>query len=394
MILRRGWLPAAADAWSACLAVACSAALLWPVARADAQRPTFGPTLFWDGGLINVPAAAVAPLGGDLAFTFTRLALDSAALPVGAGKTASYNVSLSASLWGRGEVGISVFSGDLKSGLFGKLMLFDQTDATWRRGLVHWLPSIAAGIRNVGTERSLSRLATTDPSSSLRTAGSVYGVVTRTFVLVQGENPYRPTSQISLTAGRGTGLFSDDGGMGNRYAGAATGGTFGGASVDFATGPYGTLSFMAEQDGWGLNAGARIEWRGVRIAALATDMGSASSQSAASGSAAGRYTGPKVALTVGWQANVQALVRGDALARRTEQMQAEQGDLDRQARLAQQRIDVISGQIDALRALAMQERDAERSVLERQLQEEQAALRRLQELLRAREAARKPPEAR
>ncbi len=362
-----------------------------PGALARAQRPTFGPTLFWETGLVNVPAAAVAPLGGDLAFSFTRLALDSAALPPGAGKAASYNLSMSASIWGRAEVGISVFSGDLRSGLFGKLMLVDQTDGIWRRGLVHWLPSIAIGVRNVGTEKSLNRLAISDATSSLNTTGSLYGVATRTFVLAGSETPARPAVQLSITAGRGTGLFSDDGGMGNRYASAATGGTFGGASLDFATGRFSSLSLMAEQDAWAVNAGVRLDWRGVRVAAFATDVGHSGDDAPAPG---GRYTGSKVALTVGWQVNALSLVRGDALERRTQQLQAEQGDLGRQVRLAQQRIDVIEGQIDALKAIASQEQTAERSVLERQLREEQEALRRLQELIKAREAVKRPPEPR
>ncbi|MEA3245281.1 MAG: hypothetical protein U9Q74_03900 [Gemmatimonadota bacterium] len=365
---------------------------LVPLPAALAQRPTFGPTLFWETGLVNVPAAAVAPLGGDLAFNFTRLALDSSALPAGVRKAASYNLSLSASLWGHGEVGISVFSGDLKSGLFGKLMLVDQTDGIWRRGFVHWLPSIAIGVRNVGTEKTLNRLAVADESSSLNTLGSLYGVATRTFVLAPGETPARPAVQLSLTAGHGTGLFSDDGGMGKSYASAATGGTFGGASLDLATGRFSSLSLMAEQDGWGVNAGARVEWRGVRVAVFGTDLGNAADAAGAAGAPGGRYTGSKVALTVGWQANALTLVRGDALERRTQQLQTEQGDLARQVRLAQQRIDVIEGQIDALQAIASQERNAERSVLERQLREEQEALRRLQDLIKAREAAKRPPE--
>lgn len=374
----------------AAMALAVLAALV-PQRDAAAQRPTFGPTLFWETGLVNVPAAAVAPLGGDLAFNFTRLTLDSTALPAGVGKTASYNLSLSASLWGRAEAGISVFSGDLKSGLFAKLMLVDQTDGIWRRGLVHWLPSIAIGVRNVGTEKSLNRLAITDPSSSLNTLGSLYGVATRTFVLAPGETPARPAVQLSLTAGHGTGLFSDDGGMGKAYASGATGGTFGGASLDFTTGRFSSLSLMAEQDGWAVNAGARFEWRGVRVAILGTDLGSAG-DAIGSGPSPGRYTGSKIALTVGWQANALTLVRGDALERRTQHIQLEQGDLARQVRLAQQRIDVIEGQIDALKAIASQERNAERSVLERQLREEQEALRRLQELIKAREATKRPPE--
>lgn len=355
---------------------------------ASAQRPTFAPTLFWESGLINVPAAYASPLGGDLAFNFSRLALDSASLPAGLAKPASYNLSVAASLWGRGEVGISVFSGDLKSGLFGKVVLVDQTDGIWRSGLIHWLPSIAVGIRNVGQEKSLNRLALVNGAGNLNTAPSVYGVATRTFVLAHGENEARPTAQLSLTAGRGTGVFSDDGGLGPRYAKASTGGTFGGASLDFATGRYSLLSLMAEQDGWGVNAGARLEIRGVRVAVYAAELGAGTAKA---DPAAPSYVSQKVAFTVGWQANILTLVRGNRLEQRAEKLQQEQGDLQRDARMAQQQIDVIEGQIEVLRAISSQEKSAERADLERRLREEQDALRRLQELIKARDAARKPP---
>src|SRR3972149_1612285 len=85
-------------------AVLASAVLLAPLAI-GAQRPTFAPTLFWDSGLINVPAAYASPLGGDLAFSFARLALDSARLPATQAKDPSYSLSVAVSLWGRGGAG-------------------------------------------------------------------------------------------------------------------------------------------------------------------------------------------------------------------------------------------------------------------------------------------------
>ena len=124
-------------------------ALMAIATTASAQRPSFSPTLFWDAGLINTPAAYVAPLHGDLALNFSRLGLDSAKVGGAFGKSASYNVSASVALYGRAELGVSVFSGDLKSGLFGKVLLWDQTDGIWRSGLMHWLPSAAIGFRNL-----------------------------------------------------------------------------------------------------------------------------------------------------------------------------------------------------------------------------------------------------
>jgi hypothetical protein len=364
---------------------------------AHAQRPTFASTLFWDSGLINVPAAYASPLGGDLAFNFSRVSLDSANLPSLQAKQASYTLSLTASLWGRGEVGISVFSGDLKSGLFGKFVILDQTDGIWRRGPAHWMPSLAVGVRNVGTEKSLNRLALSG-TESFSTAPTVYGVATRTFVVrpADDRDPTRPRTQLSLSAGYGTGLFKDDGGLGKQYASSATGGLFGGASFDISTGKYSSVSILAEQDGWGVNAGARADVRGLRIALFATELGAGTAKATASSApgnpvvATGGYSSQKIAMSVGWQANVLTLVRGNRMDQTTAKLTQAQGNLQREARFSQQRIDVLEGQIDALRAVASQEKFAERAELERRLRDEQEALRRLQILIKTREAAKKP----
>jgi hypothetical protein len=364
-----------------------------------AQRPSFAPTLYWESGLIQVPAAYVPPLGGDLAMTFVwARGVTGGAGPQGRPVDGNYNFAASTSLWGKAEVGISLFSSDLKNGLFGKLMLWDQTDGAWRRGVAHWLPSVAVGARNVGTQTALDRFTNTDTAGTFSTSPSVYGVMTRTFVLSPGERPDRPKAQLSLTAGKGAGLFSDDGGYAD-YGNASTGGVFGGVALDLAAGRHSTFSVLVEHDAWGVNAGVRADLVGLRISAQYLVSGRERVTAATVGGGPGGASGTPVrdvgggglALSMGWQTNFLALARGDRLEARTTNIEQMQGDLARQMRLSQQMIDVIEGQIDALRAITTQERNAERAELERRLREEQEALRRLQDLIKQREAARKPP---
>ena len=179
--------------------------LLAAFAPLHAQQPQFAPTLFWDSGLINTPAAYVSPLGGDFSLNFSRLSLDSVKTPSFA-KSSGYDFSLSASAWGRADVGISLFSASLKAGLFAKVMAWDQSDGIWRTGLIHWLPSFAVGVRNLGSESSLNRFGQ-ENLGDLKTAPTLYAVATRTMVLRQGDEGSRPAAQLSLSAGYGNGLF-------------------------------------------------------------------------------------------------------------------------------------------------------------------------------------------
>ncbi len=351
---------------------------------AMAQRPNFGPTLYHESGLINIPAAYVAPLGGDVSFSLSRVTLGAAGSSVGDAQATNSTLTAAMSLWGRGEVGISVYTGPLNSGLFGKALLIDQTDGIWRRGLRHWLPSVALGVRNIGGEGGLNRLGIT-ASPKVNQSGSFYGVATRTTVLkADALDPTRPKVQFSATAGYGTGLFKEDGGLGTAYAPSATSGLFGGGSFDFVVGRYSSVSLMIEHDAWALNAGARLDVQGFRLSLYRADLNGSS--------AAGQdFTAPKMAIAIGWQAHILTILRGNRLEERTARAEAQQGDLERQIRIAQQRIDAIQGQINVLQAVASQQRSAERAELERRLKEEQDAMQRLQDLIKARDAGKKPP---
>ncbi len=349
-------------------------------APAAAQRATFTPTLYWDSGLIDTPAAWVAPLGGDLSFHATRVQLDSTARlgPKGSGQ--SYNFSVSASLWGRAEVGASVFTSDLKGGLFAKGLLWDQMDGAFRTGLVHWLPSMAVGMRNVGNESGLTRWA--EPGTAgFNTSPTLYAVATRTFAMGPVSEPgARGATQVTLNLGAGNGLFSDKGSAGAAYAKHATGGFFGGAKVDFATSRFSTLALMAEHNGWDFNVGAVYEVRGLRVAAylLEADAGSPSATS---------WSYRKAAFSIGWQTNVLALARGNKMEERVAQMERERDQLMREIRAGEARVSAFELQLRSVEGATEADRRAQRELLEQKLKEEQDALKRLQERLNAR----KPP---
>ena len=349
---------------------------------AHAQRPQFGPTIFWDAGLINTPAAFVAPLGGDLSFSFARMTLDSAKALPGIGKSAAYDFSASASLFGHAEVGISVFSGDLNGGLFAKGLVWDQTDGTYRTGMLHWLPSVALGIRNVGTERGLDRFGRTG-QAGFNTSPTLYAVATRTVVLAAPEEGTRPRAQLSVSAGIGNGLFVEDGGLGKAYARSSTHGLFGGAQVQFATGRYSSLSLLAEHDAWDVNAGAQAEWRGLRASLYATELGAGSGT-------AGSVAYRKIVVALGWQTNASALLRGNRMDERIAEIGRQTGQLRADIAASEQRVRALDAQITALKSAEAAGLATERMNLERRLREEQDALKRLQELLKAREAQKKP----
>jgi hypothetical protein len=364
-----------AAGWGVLVVALVSSAMARPAA---AQRATFTPTLYWESGLIDTPTAWASPLGGDLSLHATRVQIDSTA-PLGprGSNGQSYNFSLAASLWGRAEVGVSIFTSNLKGGLFAKGILWDQMDGAFRTGLVHWMPSVAVGMRNVGDESGLTRWA--EPGTTgFNTSPTLYAVATRTMALSAASEPgARAKSQLTLNLGVGNGLFSDDGGLDTLYAKHAMGGFFGGAKLDFATSRFSNLALIAEHNGWDLNFGAVYEVRGLRIGAylLEADAGSASANS---------WSYSKAAVSVGWQTNLLALVRGNRMEERVAQMEREREQLTREIRAGESRVQSLEGQLRSVEGATEADRRAQRELLEQKLREEQEALRRLQERLNAR----------
>ena len=302
--------------------------------------------------------------------------------------TSRYVFSLSASIYGRAEVGITVFESDLRNGLFAKALVWDQTDGIWRTGILHYLPSVAVGVRNVGSESGADRFGDTR-TAGLSTSGTMYAVATRTFVISAGDGDAsndigpRPKVQLALNAGMGNGLFKNDGGFGTRYAKSATGGVFGGAQLQFATSRYSTLSLIAEQDAWDVNLGASFDVRGLRANLYLTELGAGTGNG-------GSLAYQKIAFSLGWQTNLSALVRGNRMERVTEAYARTAEQLRQQIAAGETRVKALDTQLKTMQTAQQTDVSAQRAELERQLKEEQDAVKRLQELLKAREAPKKP----
>ncbi|MDQ8153805.1 MAG: hypothetical protein P3B98_04000 [Gemmatimonadota bacterium] len=348
-----------------------------------AQRPQYGPTLYWESGLIDIPAAWIAPLTGDLAINVSRIGFDSVGQST-VKRGPELNVSVATALFKRAEVGVTIFSSALDAAAFGKLLLWNQLDGEYLTGLVHWLPSAAVGVRNLSSIKRLDRWARSgNLPPGVSTAPSIYGVVTRTLVLSRTEDK-RPKVQFGATAGFGTGLFREDGDLGFDYSRNKTSGVFGGGKLDIRTGRFAVLSLMAESNAWDFNVGALWEVRGLRVGFSVTELGA--------GSAAVTPHYPvgyqKINLQLGWQTNVVGLVRGNRLERQAEQMERRSQELMREMTATEGRIASLTARLKSIEGKSAADAASERESLERALREEMEALQRVRDRL---QKGTKPP---
>jgi hypothetical protein len=253
---------------------------------ARSQAPPFSSTLRYGSGYFDVPAAIVLP---SLAFRATYSAFrvdvsrDPEVDPSGAvsdpGEARSGfhgDAAFSLGLWDRIELGTTLQSfargpaGGTQAGVFGKLLLLDPT----RSGL-----GLAVGGRYVsapdmgdGVKRAPGRLGFGDPrlrasfegGPSVDTRVTLYGVAS--LFLPGIRIPGLPTNQVSLSAGYGTGMFADGGDLG-WYGPGGNGGWFVGGGWEVAAGSGTVVAVRAEHNGFDVNAGVELAWRGLRVGA-------------------------------------------------------------------------------------------------------------------------------
>ncbi|HEX6534566.1 MAG TPA: hypothetical protein VF041_08210 [Gemmatimonadaceae bacterium] len=372
---------------------------------AGAQQ-SYPQTLYWGSGLVDIPVAWVSPVSGDFSLGFSGKTVKGSNLSsgLGFGHGLNTNFALSASLFGRAELGLSVFSDDPEWGFFGRGLLLDEEDFRGRPGLAGWIPSVAVGLRNVGPYSKIDRFGlgyslapgtASDPSrqhvadslhTGFSTGETVYGVATKSFMMSElGRG--MPHVGLSFTVGYGNGLFSDDGGLGSAYAKHSTGGVFGGVKMDVFPTPRSVLSFMFENNGWDDNLGAVWSYRGLQAGVYWTEIGTGSRDVATT-----PYNYSKFAFTVGWQSNALALLRGDILKDRVTALEREQQSLEREIAARQQRIASLELEIDRYQAQNLLELEERRAEAEQELRSEREALRRLEERLRRLEQNTPPSE--
>jgi len=391
------------------LRVAVAVVALIAAAPVGAQQE-YPATLYWGTGLIDIPTAWVAPLTGDFFINYSgkRFEPDPTKQKINYSNSLNSQLVFSASAWGRLEAGYAAFSSNPEWGFFGKAMLLREDDYRDRVGLSRWMPSLAVGIRNVGPYDKIDRFgigyALIPPPSgdpdftheadslhrNLKTSNSFYGVATKGFSLAE-IRPSWPDINLSITAGYGNGLFSDDGEIVG-YGTHNRGGLFYGLKTDFSPAPNITLSLMAEDNSWDYNVGASVVYRGLRAGLYLTEIGAGSAEPDPTDIGESLMYGyQKFAFTLGWQSNLYALLRGEFLQSRAALLERQRQALLAEIAERQQRIAALELEINRYEAQNLLELEQRRVQAEEELRLEREALKRLEDRLRRIEQIAPPP---
>lgn len=378
------------------LAVVLGAAgVLAPSLGAQAE---FSPTVNWGSGLIDIPAAWVSPLTGDVAINWAGRSLQTSPSIPQYHSSFDGNGALQLALFGRAELGMSVYSSDFEHGFYGQALILNQDD--FRGGKGAFLPSIAVGIRNVGPYKHIDRfglgyeqvlppgggsapvIVVDSLHRDFETGNTVYGVATKSFSLSDLRSAW-PDVGVSLTIGYGNGLFSNHGSIPTRYyASDATGGLFYGIQTQFRPTTNTILSVMAENNAWDFNLGASFSYRGLHAGLAITELGSGSANLTAANPASALYRYPKVSLSLGWQTNLFAVLRGNVLENRAAELRKQRDVLLADIAQRQTRIAQLQGEIRRYEAQNLLELEQRRAQAQTELQSETETLHRLEDRLR------------
>lgn len=385
-----------------------AALALGMIAGTARAQQTYPATLYWGTGLIDIPVAWVSPMTGDFALAYSGkvFEVDPIEPRVNYNDRINSQLTFSLSAAGRLEAGIAFYSANPEYGFFGRGLLIREQDFSegWGRWLV---PSFALGARNVGSYGRIDRfgagyqlLAPDDGSPNYRhvadslhlnfsTAPTFYGVATKSFSLAEIRSAF-PDIDVSLTVGYGNGLFEDDGGL-EGYARHATGGLFYGVKTDFAPGPNLLLSLMAENNAWDFNLGASLVYRGLRAGLYLSEVGTGAASPSPDFPGTYLYGYSKVAFAFSWESNMYALLRGEVLAARADELRRQRDLLLAEIAARQQRIAALELEINRYEAQALLELEQRRAAAEAELRAEREALERLEQRLREIEQRIPPP---
>ena len=388
-------------------AAVAGAALLTIVAQRAGAQQTFPQTIYWGSGLIDIPAAWVAPIPGDFAINYSAKHFDADpnSEKINYNNKLNSQLTFSISGWGVVEGGWAAYSSNPEWGFFGHALLINQQAMRARGGAAGWVPSVAVGVRNLGPYKHIDRFGVgynllppgADPNQhhvadslhqSFNTANTVYGVATESFSLTD----IRPTwadIDLSFTAGYGNGLFSDHGSLPvEQYAKHSTGGLFYGGKVDFNATPNLGVTLLAENNAWDYNVGGVLNYRGIRGGLYLTELGAGSATSDTSSTptnaqrATRIYNYSKVVMSLGWQSNIFALLHGNFLQDRAAELERARQTLLAEIQARQQRIAALELEINRYEAQNLLELEQRRAQAEAELSAEREALKRLEDRLR------------
>ena len=350
-------------------------------------------TLYFGSGLINTPVAWVAPSSGEVYVTVTGK--DIPAIP-GAGFSSNWNTNgaVETHWFGRFTIGASLYSQNPEWGFFGQvLVLKEQANKSY--------PAIAIGFRNLGPYTHEDRFLighdikldssgayvgeTPGTYSKFNTSPTIYGVATKHWNL--------GSAQVGGSIGYGSGMFSDDGGLGKSYndKGTIVKGLFLGANVNFHPSANTIITLMGENDGWDWNAGVVGNWRGVFLGAYATEL-EEGSKSPSKGAHYTVYNYTKFNLALGYSGNIHAIGRGTILRAEVTDLEREQSRLQSEIVQREKRIATLEVSLRKAQAGELAEVSKRREALQSQINEERDAIKRAEDrLTQLQQGTVKPP---
>ena len=397
---------------------AVGAVLVLAAVRPAQAQQTFPQTIYWGSGLVDIPVAWVGPIPGDFAINYgaKKFDVDPTTSSINYSNKLNSQLVFSISGWGVVEAGWAAYSSNPEWGFFGRGLIINQQSLRSRGGFAGWTPSVAVGVRNVGPYKHIDRFGvgyrllpplfgSNSPDyrhvadtihQQFNTSNTFYGVATESFSLTD-IRPNWADVDLSLSVGYGNGLFSDDGGLGNAYAAHATGGLFYGGKIDFNATPNLGVTLMGENNAWDYNAGAALNYRGIRAGIYLTEIGGGTANTDTSSSqslaqlAKREFGYSKVAFTLGWQSNIFALLKGNFLQDRAAELERQRQTLLAEIQKRQQRIAALELEINRYEAQNLLELEQRRAQAEAELRAEREALQRLEERLRRVETQSVPP---
>ncbi len=375
---------------------ACRLAVLLLPAALSAQEPraapAYGPSLLFGTGLVTIPVAWISPSPGDLFAAVSARAIgEGSIVPRVPGSRWDMTESLELHLAGRFALGASLYSAAHEAfGAYAKALLFKQPAEGAR-----WIPSIAVGVRNLGSSAYQDRFATGGRRAvdALPDSGhalglgkidgnpSVYAVMTREFLFEK--------NSASVSLGYGNGLFANSGGLDTAYnkSGTIARGLFLGGRVALVLGALSTLTLMAENDGWDWNGGALLTFRHVSVGLYMTELEEAKSLPASKPVA----NFSKVALLLSYNASLPDIIRGSLQRSEAAEAQIEMKRLSQEIAQRTVRVNEMQTQMAAARQGADQAAAAEAAALQRRLEAEREAMQKASDRLDRLQRSGKPP---
>jgi hypothetical protein len=366
------------------------------------QGDPYPATLQFGTGLITIPVGWVSPNNTDVWLnTSGRYTPTFPGSPVAQGLASLWNtnVALDVHFLRRFSLGVAAYDQNVDYGFFGQVQALRGDEGF--RGM----PAVSVGFRNLGNCKQEDRMllacdvrpgqggyrrVVDERYEDFNTRPTLYVVATKDVALGGGAGRL-PASTAGVTLGWGNGMFSDDGGLGKPYnqRGRIAKGLFLGGRYVMHPTLNSSVSLMAENDGWDVNAGIVGDWRGITLGIYGTELEEGGRTGPAEGYNLYNYTKLNVAL--GYSGNILGISRGVILRSRITELTREQLRLRAEIAARERRIVGLEAALRKAQAGELADIARRRQAVEAELEQEREAIRRANDRLRDLQAGRTTP---